>query len=234
MHIPVIFEDTNIVVLNKPSGIVMHPFDNSTEETLVDFLIEKYPEIFFIENEINLQDGRTIKLGGIVHKLDRETSGVIVVAKTKEIFDELRNQFINHSIEKTYLAVVGGRIDFWPSHESADSNTFVIDAPLGRNKKDYKQQVNPTNPRGELRSAVTGVEVIKRNVITTLVKLTPKTGRTHQLRAHMTYISHPIVGDIVYGSKIDSPRIMRHASNLKFKIGDKDFEFEVGTPEGFE
>ena len=224
MHIPVIFEDTNIVVLHKPSGIVMHPFDNSTEETLVDFLIEKYPEIFFIENQINLQDGRTIKLGGIVHKLDRETSGVIVVAKTKEIFDELRNQFINHSIEKTYLAVVGGIVK---------EDNFVIDAPLGRNKKDYKQQVNPTNPRGELRSAITGVEVIERNEITTLVKLTPKTGRTHQLRAHMTYIGHPIVGDIVYGSKIDSPRIMLHASNLKFKIGDKDFEFKVGTPEGF-
>ena len=75
--------------------------------------------------------------------------------------------------------------------------------------------------------------IITRKDNITIVKLTPKTGRTHQLRAHMTYISHPIVGDIVYGSKIDSPRIMLHASNLKFRIGDKDFEFEVGIPEEF-
>ncbi|MEI6810951.1 MAG: RluA family pseudouridine synthase [Candidatus Nomurabacteria bacterium] len=224
MYIPVIFEDTNIVVLNKPSGIVMHPFDNSTEETLVDFLVVNYPDIFSIENQIILQDGRTIKLGGIVHKLDRETSGVIVVAKTKEIFYELRNQFINHSIEKTYLAVVEGIVK---------EDNFVIDAPLGRNKKDYKQQVNPTNPRGELRSAITGVEVITKKDNSTLVKLTPKTGRTHQLRAHMTYIMHPIVGDIVYGSKIQSERIMLHASNLKFKIGDKNFEFKVEAPDEF-
>ncbi len=224
MHIPVIFEDTNIVVLNKPSGIVMHPFDNSTEETLVDFLMKNYPNMFDIENQIILQDCRTINLGGIVHKLDRETSGVIVVAKNKEIFNELRKQFINHSIEKTYLAVLGGIVK---------ENNFVIDAPLGRNKKDYKQQVNPTNPRGELRSAVTGVEVIKRKENITIVKLNPKTGRTHQLRAHMTYIMHPIVGDIVYGSKIQSERIMLHALNLKFKIGDKDFEFEVEAPDDF-
>ncbi|MCX6756863.1 MAG: RluA family pseudouridine synthase [Candidatus Nomurabacteria bacterium] len=224
MHIPVIFEDTNIVVLNKPSGIVMHPFDNSTEETLVDFLMKNYPNMFDIENQIILQDCRTINLGGIVHKLDRETSGVIVVAKNKEIFNELRKQFINHSIEKTYLAVLEGIVK---------ENNFVIDAPLGRNKKDYKQQVNPTNPRGELRSAVTGVEVIKRKENITIVKLNPKTGRTHQLRAHMTYIMHPIVGDIVYGSKIQSERIMLHALNLKFKIGDKDFEFEVEAPDDF-
>ncbi|HCC05902.1 TPA: hypothetical protein DEP94_00865 [Candidatus Nomurabacteria bacterium] len=225
MHIPVIFEDTNIVVLNKPSGVVMHPFDNSTEETLVDFLIEKYPNMFSIDNQIILQDGRTIKLGGIVHKLDRETSGVIVVAKTKEVFDELKEQFTNHSIKKTYIAVVEGNVK---------EDNFVIDAPLGRNKKDYKQQVNPSNPRGELRSAITEVEIIKRNDNTTLVKLIPKTGRTHQLRAHMTYIGHPIVGDIAYGSKIKSERIMLHALNLKFKIGEKDFEFEVEVPEGFE
>lgn len=225
MYIPVIFEDKNILVINKPSGIVMHPFDNSTEETLVDFLVVNYPDMFVIENEINLQDGRIIKLGGIVHKLDRETSGVIVVAKTKEIFDELKEQFINHTIKKTYIAVVEGNVK---------ENYFVINAPLGRNKKDYKQQVNPTNPRGELREAITDVEVIKRNVNTTLVKLIPKTGRTHQLRAHMTHIGHPIVGDIVYGSKIQSDRIMLHALNLKFKICEKDFEFEVEVPEGFE
>ena len=224
MHIPVIFEDKNILVINKPSGIVIHPFDNSTEETLVDFLAEKYPSIFEIENKIILQDGRTIELGGIVHKLDRETSGVIVIAKTKEIFDELKEQFTNHSIKKIYIAVVEGNIK---------ENNFIINAPLGRNKKDYKQQVNPANPRGELREAITEVAVIKRNENTTLVKLIPKTGRTHQLRAHMTYLGNPIVGDIAYGSKIKSERIMLHAFNLKFKIGEKDFEFEVEVPENF-
>ncbi len=233
MIIPVIFEDNDILVLNKPSGVVVHPFDYSTEETLLDFLNEYCSKSFEIVNEVKLQDGRTINLGGIIHKLDRETSGVMVIAKNQKTFDDLRNQFTNHTIQKIYVAEVEGKIDVWPSHESVDSNNFTIDAPLGRNKKDYKQMVNPVNPRGELRAAVTGVKVLKRKENTTLVQLTPKTGRTHQLRAHMSYIGHPIMGDKAYGSKMESERIMLHAHDLIFRVGEKEFEFEADIPENF-
>ncbi|MCF7843700.1 RluA family pseudouridine synthase [Candidatus Gracilibacteria bacterium] len=225
MNIQIIFEDKNIIIINKPSGLVVHPFDYSTEYTLVDFLHEKYPEIFTIENSVTLQDKRNIPLGGIVHKLDRDTSGVMVIAKNQEVFDELKSQFRNHITKKNYISLVEGIIG---------SDNFVIDAPLGRGKKEYKQSTNPINPRGELRDAVTDVEVLKRMEKTTLVKLSPKTGRTHQLRAHMSSIGHPIVGDKAYGSKIDSERIMLHAESLEFSIEGKEYSFKVEVPEGFD
>ncbi len=224
MNIPVIFEDTNILVLNKPSGIVVHPYDFSTEETTVDFLHEKIPESFTIENSITLQDTRTIPLGGIVHKLDRDTSGVLVVAKNKATFNELQSQFRTHTISKKYIALVEGSIK---------ENTLVIDSPLGRNKKDYKQVANPQNPRGELRDALTHLHVLQRNEVTTLVELTPKTGRTHQLRAHMSSIGHPIVGDSAYGAKTASERIMLHAESISFVVGGKKYTFTAKIPEGF-
>lgn len=233
LTISIIFENNDFLIINKPSSLVIHPFDYSTEYTLVDFLHEKYPEIFSIENNTTLQDKRIIPLGGIVHKLDRDTSGIMVIAKIQKIFDELKSQFRNHTVKKTYIALVDGRIDLCPGHESADSDTFTIDAPLGRNKKEYKQSTNPENPRGELREAITDVKVIKRNTTTTLVKLFPKTGRTHQLRAHMSSIGHPIVGDKAYGSKIESERIMLHAESLSFTVNNESYSFEVEVPEGF-
>ena len=226
----IINEDEYIIVLNKPSGLVVHPFDYSTEYTLVDFLYEKYPEIFVIENKIKLQDGREISLGGIVHKLDRDTSGVIVIAKTQKVFDELKEQFKNHTVEKVYVALVEGIIE---------KDSFTIDAPLGRSRKDYKQSTAPEKPRGELRPAITEVEVSARGGSasggknTTLVKLFPKTGRTHQLRAHMSSIGHPIVGDKAYGGKVDSSRIMLHAEKICFILNEKTYEFEVPPPNDF-
>lgn len=224
MNIQIIFEDENIIIINKPSGHVVHPFDYSTEYTLVDFLHEKYPEMFFIENSVTLQDKRIIPLGGIVHKLDRDTSGVMVIAKSKEIFNELKSQFRNHLTKKSYIALVEGKIE---------KRKFTIDAPLGRSKKEYKQSTNPENPRGELREAITDVEVIKHNETITMVQLFPKTGRTHQLRAHMSSVGHPIVGDKIYGSKIESERIMLHAESLEFEIGGKKYSFVAEVPNEF-
>ena len=238
----IIHEDEQVIVINKPFGMVVHPFDYSTEYTLVDFFLEKYPEIFSIENKIKLQDGRTIELGGIVHKLDRDTSGIMVIAKTQKIFNELQTQFKNHTIKKKYIALVEGIIE---------KENFTIDAPLGRSKKDYKQSTNPINPRGELRSAITKVKILQRNnqphrqdLWVTLVELSPLTGRTHQLRAHMSSIGHPIVGDIAYGSKIslprevslrnvESPRIMLHAEKISFTLENKNYSFETPIPEDF-
>ena len=217
-NVPVLFENKNILVINKPSGLVVHPFDFSEEETLLDFLLAHIPESFSISNEMKLQDGRTLNLGGIVHKLDRDTSGVMVLAKNQKTFDELKKQFREHTTQKTYEALVCGLVE---------EDDFTINAPLGRNKKEYKQQVNPSNPRGELRDAVTDVKVITKNNNTTLVELSPKTGRTHQLRAHMSYIGHPIVGDKAYGSVQGSTRIMLHAHKLSFGLFGETFDFLV-------
>ncbi len=224
MQVVIIHEDENFLIINKPSGLVVHPFDYSTEETLVDFLMGHVPDIFSIDNPVILQDKRIINLGGIVHKLDRDTSGVMVITKNQKTFDELKAQFRNHTTKKTYIALVEGIVK---------EDAFIIDAPLGRNKKDYKQQVNPTNPRGELRDAVTEVKVLTRHDDTTLVELTPKTGRTHQLRAHMSYIGHPIVGDKAYGSTHDAPRIMLHAKTFMFEVDGENYFFAVDVPEEF-
>lgn len=224
MNIPVIFEDDNILVINKPSGIVVHPFDFGNEATILDFLKENYSETFTIHNSVTLQDGRTINLGGIVHKLDRDTSGVLVIAKNQKTFDELKNQFVNHQIQKTYITLVEGIIT---------EDNIHINAPLGRNKKEYKQRVNPENPRGELREAITDVHVIERKSTTTLVELVPRTGRTHQLRAHLAHIGHPIIGDIAYGSTTATPRIMLHAQKLSFTIDEHSYSFESEIPKEF-
>jgi 23S rRNA pseudouridine1911/1915/1917 synthase len=214
----VIFENEHFLIINKPSGTVVHPFDFSDEVTLLDFLEQYSPEIFVIENPITLQDDRIINLGGIVHKLDRDTSGVLVVAKTKEALEELRNLFTTQQVQKTYVALVDGVIK---------EDTLHIDAPLGRNKKDYKQVAYPKNPRGDLREALTDLRVIRRDETTTLVELQPKTGRTHQLRAHMAYIGHPIVGDIAYGSTLSSARIMLHAEKIAFSLFKEEYMFEI-------
>ncbi len=224
MIIPVIYEDSNILVINKPSGIVVHPFDFSEEDTVLDWLTRHHPDIFKIENYFTLQDGRTINLGGIVHKLDRDTSGVLVIAKTKHAYDTLRKAFTDHTIRKVYLALIEGTIE---------ADALRINAPLGRNKKDYKQVAFPKNPRGELRDAVTDLTVILRGNGITLVKLEPITGRTHQLRAHMTHISHPIVGDKAYGSTIDAARIILHAQMLTCNINNQELTFEAPAPQEF-
>lgn len=224
MHIPVTFEDSNLVVIDKPSGIVVHPFDFSHEETLVDFLQENYPEMFSIENSIVLQDKRSIPLGGIVHKLDRDTSGVMILAKNQKTFNALKKEFSEHSTEKIYVALVEGIVE---------KGNFRIDAPLGRGKKEYKQSTNPINPRGELREAITDVKVLRKNIDTTLVQLTPLTGRTHQLRAHMASIGHPILGDMAYGATKKDSRIMLHAQSLSLMLNGKKKTFTAGVPKEF-
>lgn len=223
MNLPsIIHEDSNILVINKPTGLVVHPFDYSTEKTLLDFLKSHSPEIFSIDNSVILQDRRVIKLGGIVHKLDRDTTGIMVIAKKQDVFNELHQQFINNTVVKTYLALVEGTVT---------DDSILIEVPLGRSKKNYKQKANPSKPRGELRPAVTEVKVIARNVhellSSTFVELTPRTEKAHQLRAHMSHIGHPIVGDKVYGSKRTSLRIMIHAKALTFSVRGKLVSFST-------
>ena len=220
----IIFENENILVINKPSGLVVHPFDYSNEYTLVDFLREHVPESFLIENTVTLQDKRVVALGGIVHKLDRDTSGIMVVAKNQSMFNSLQKQFRDHTIIKAYVAVVDGVVE---------KDLLTIDAPLGRNKKDYKQMVNPMNPRRELRDALTEVRVLSRGHFTTIVSLTPKTGRTHQLREHLSQIGHPICGDVAYGSNVESPRIMLHAESLSFLCDEEWKSFSAPVPDDF-
>ncbi len=220
----VLHSDKNLIIINKPSGIVVHPFDHSDEITLIDEIEKNFPECFSFENKKTLQDGRVVNLGGLVHKLDRDTSGVLVVTKNKTTYDELASLFTSHKIKKTYVALVEGVIQ---------EEKIIIDAPLGRNKKEYKNVACPKNPRGELLPALTELVVTQRYKDITLVTLSPHTGRTHQLRAHMAHINHPIVGDVAYGATKKDGRIMLHASQISFSLNGKSYSFEARAPEAF-
>lgn len=191
----IIFEDKDIIVLDKPSGLVVHPGAGNLEHTLVNALLFHTKELSTISQE----------RPGIVHRLDKDTSGVMVVAKNNHTHLELAKQFKKHSIERRYIALVSGVIEF---------DEGVIDVPLKRHILDRKKiAVSFTE---EAKPAHTYYKVLKRFVDKTAVSLFPKTGRTHQLRVHLAYLGHPILGDVTYGKAKNFTRLALHAKDLGF------------------
>ncbi len=226
--IEVIYEDENILVLNKPSGLVVNRSNTSVGETLQDILERDYlPDIK------NVTDEEYISRSGLVHRLDKDTSGVLVVAKNIESFYFLQKQFKERNVIKEYIALVRGRME---------ENELEIDAPLARNPNSpLKYAIVSTG-----KSALTRVEKIKEVKVDenyyTLLKVMPKTGRTHQIRVHLSAIGHNIVGDKIYCAnnllEIDSKafnRLMLHARTLGFlnPKTQKFQRFEAPLPKDF-
>jgi len=229
LDLPVIYEDDNVAVINKPAGVLTHSKGALNDEfTVSDFIKTKsnpkgrtrgIPEV--IEQKPQGSDPWENNRFGVVHRLDRETSGVMVGAKTPEVLKFLQKQFANRKVKKAYLAVVVG---------VPKDDEFVIDLPIGRNPR--KPATFRVDPKG--KSAVTEVKVLKKfDDNTALLELKPRTGRTHQLRVHLAHIGLPIVGDGVYGSK--EARMMLHASELEITLpgGDRKV-FRVQTPKEFD
>lgn len=206
--LPVIYEDDNVVVINKPVGVLSHSKGAINEEfTVADF--------FRTKSTYNLDTDRP----GIIHRLDRDTSGVMIGAKNPETAKLLIKQFQDRRAKKTYMAVLDGT----PKEPKAN-----IDLPIGRNPK------VPSTFRVDAggKSAQTYYEVIDANDKLSLVRLKPTTGRTHQLRVHMAYLGTPIRGDIVYGKKAD--RLYLHAEQLEITIPDgQRVTFSVPVPGEF-
>ena len=173
----IIYEDEYLVVINKQPGLVVHPAPGNWDGTLVNGLLHHFPEIGCTEEDYR---------PGIVHRLDRDTSGVMVVAKDHKTLLSLAQSFHDRHVKKEYLALVHGRL-------SADSG--VIDAPIGRHSVDRKK-MSVQSPRG--KHALTHYRVEKRFGLSTLVRCDIKTGRTHQIRVHCLSMGHPVVGDAVY------------------------------------
>ncbi|MEK7849238.1 MAG: RluA family pseudouridine synthase [Candidatus Omnitrophota bacterium] len=191
----IVFEDKDIIVLNKPSGLVVHPGAGNREHTLVNALL------FHTQELSSLSEERP----GIVHRLDKETSGIMVIAKNNHSHLELAKQFKIHSIERRYIALVSGGIEF---------DEGVIDIPIKRHVMDRKKMsVSFTD---EAKPAQTRYRVLKRYPEYSAVELFPQTGRTHQLRVHLNYLGHPVLGDSVYGKKTSFPRLALHAKDLGF------------------
>ena len=210
-ELPILYIDDNVIVVNKPAGVLTHSKGVMSDEFTVADFFRRYTT-----------NGLQTTRPGIVHRLDRETSGVIIGARTDEAALLLKKQFSDRTVKKEYTAVVDGV----PKLEEA-----IIDLPIGRNPS------APSTFRVDAKGkpALTSYRVIKTNGKQSLVVLRPKTGRTHQLRVHMQYIRTPIAGDRVYGDVKTAPRMALHAHSLEITIPQSKREvFTAPVPSEFE
>lgn len=213
----VIFEDDEILVINKPSGLLVHQEGTDPSDTLVEWFLKRVPEAKGVGEARLSQAGEAVERSGIVHRLDKDTSGVMVLAKTQSAFDNLKEQFQQRLAKKEYQALVYGKMnDKWGT----------ISRKIGRSGKDWKLRSAEHGARGHLRDAETNWECLQVGKYMdepfSYLKLKPKTGRTHQLRVHLKAFGRPIVGDSLYAktnmsksSNLGLNRLALHATSLK-------------------
>ncbi len=229
MKIEIIYEDENIIAINKPTGLIIHSDGKTKEITLVDWILKKYPEIEDVGEPLVLNSGEVIKRSGIVHRLDRGTSGILVISKNQETFLYLKEQFQNRKIQKSYCAFVYGEMK---------SDEGVIDRPIGRSKKDFRMWSAQREARGKMREAITEYKVLQKRGGFSFVEVNPKTGRTHQIRVHFKAINYPVVCDKLYAPKrecaLGFERLALHAYSIEFNlINGEKVKLEAELPEDF-
>ena len=222
--IEIIYADQDVIVINKPPGMPVHSGGSVSGRTVVDFLLQKFPELRGV--------GEDLLRPGIVHRLDKDTSGVMVVARNQKSFAALKVLFQKRLVEKTYLAIVCGKLRL---------KQGAINLPIGRMEK------NPTKRgiaggRGKIRGereAMTEYRMLKRGNDYSLLELYPKTGRMHQLRVHLKAIGHPVACDTKYGGKnvccpVGASRQLLHAKSLSFSFPEgRKLHFEADPPADF-
>lgn len=244
--IPILYEDENCMFINKPAGISVHGDGKTPEHTLADWILEKHPTLAPVGEHLKINIGGQeimVPKPGIVHRLDKETSGVMILAKTHEAYEFFKKQFQERDIEKTYHAFVYG----WPKEDET-----IVDKPIGRDSGNIRRWIVGKLARGTMRDAVTNIKVLKRfgnreyegkgsteEGTYSFVEARPKTGRTHQIRVHLRAINHPIVSDSLYAQKREKAlgftRLALHARKLKLLLpNEKDIEIEAPYPEDFE
>ena len=217
MQLDIIYEDENLVAVNKPAGLLTHGDRKTGEDTLVNLLLVEFPEIAGVGDSPLAR----LERPGIVHRLDKDTSGVVLVARNQEFFEYLKDLFQNRRIKKTYRAVVLGH----PKEARGR-----IDAPIGLKTGSVKRIPH----RGkELKPALTEYRVLREFEGFSYVEIYPHTGRTHQIRVHLNLIGHPVAGDRVYGGKTaarTAKRQMLHAYSLEFHTKTKGGMVIVADP----
>ncbi len=211
----VFYEDDYLLVINKPIGMTVHPSKGNHRGTLVNALLHY---------SVSLSDVNEEMRPGIVHRLDKETSGLILIAKDNITHTKLAKQFQRREVKKRYIALVQGDVEF---------DEGRIDAPIGRHPRYHEKKQVQFNLKA--KESVTYYKVLKRIKDVTLLSLFPRTGRTHQLRVHMQYLKHPILGDDKYGKKNSFSRLALHAQSIGFKHpGTKRYlELSIKPPEEF-
>jgi 23S rRNA pseudouridine1911/1915/1917 synthase len=229
MEPTVIYEDGSIVVINKPSGLPVHADGRHERATLVDWLAVNYPELKGVGEEQRLSDGTIIDRPGIVHRIDRETSGVLVIARTQKAFDFLKEQFQSREVKKVYRAFVYGALK---------EERGTIDKPIGSSRGGLGPR-SASRPHGTMREAQTLYHVLKNGKTAAYVEAFPKTGRTHQIRVHFSAIQHPIVADTLYAPSrqpiLGFARLALHAYSISFLHPEskKEVLFEAPLPADF-
>ncbi len=223
LDMPVIYEDDDILVIAKPAGVQMHPAGNDKTETVANWIAATHTEMLSV--------GDDSYRPGIVHRLDRNTSGVVVLAKNAASFLILKDNFQSRRTQKTYLALVIGHVK---------ENSGTIEYPLAHEAGTLRRRAikDPDSFQGETRDAVTEYSLNERYAEYDLLNLFPKTGRTHQLRVHLAAIGHPVAGDRLYGGrrmmKESAPeRQLLHAFRLEFPFREKTYSFEAPVPSDF-
>lgn len=215
MEIPILFENDDLLVISKPAGLMVHSDGKTKKPTLTDWILKERPDIAGVGKPMQTPQG-LIDRPGIVHRLDEETSGALIIAKTQAAFENLKAQFQDRTVQKEYHAFVWGHFK-----EIAG----IVDAPIGRNATDFRRWHAGKGTRGELRDAVTNWQVAEQFLDEnaqqfSFVRLFPKTGRTHQLRVHMKYLQRPIVSDRLYAPSkppaLGFDRVALHARKVSF------------------
>ena len=212
----VLYSDDDIVVVNKPPGVVVHPGAGRPDKTLANGLLARFPEIADVGEETR---------PGIVHRLDADTSGLLVVARSAVAYDVLVEAMSAHLVERVYAALVDGVVE---------DDRGVVDAPIGRASK-QRTKMAVTNDGRWARTHYDVVERNHRNHVTWL-RCQLETGRTHQIRVHLAAIGHPVLGDTVYGPRTGSPHIDRvalhaHRLGLRHPVTGEPLEFEAPVPD---
>ncbi|MBN4083775.1 RluA family pseudouridine synthase [Mycoplasma sp. CSL10137] len=219
MELDIVYDDEYISVIDKPSGLVVHPSPGHPNGTLVNGLL------YHFKNNLSNESG--VLRPGIVHRIDKDTSGLLIIAKNNQVHQLLAEKFANHEINRKYIAICDGIIE---------NKKLKLDLPIGRSAND-RQKMAITNTNS--KHAITWVEKLSTFYIDkmpkTLVKCELETGRTHQIRVHLKYIGNPIYGDPVYGKKVDDFGQRLHAYKLEFMhpITQKKIELFSKTPKEF-
>lgn len=228
MDLPIIYEDESLVVIDKPPGLVVNQSESAGVNTVQEWAKAKLKDTLVLPHWEASEKGQNFyNRAGIVHRLDKDTSGILLIARTPPVFSKLQSQFFERTVSKKYLALVMGRV-------SPERGT--VRAPIGRLPwKRTRFGVLPDGREAETTFAVVDYYKKEKNMFT-LLSVTPFTGRTHQIRVHLSYLGHPIVGDALYGGRkreeraLFSPRQFLHASYLRFTHPKKEKEMEFTSP----
>ncbi len=227
-EIPVLFENSDFLVIEKPAGIEVHQSNTHPKPTVTAWLGQRYPDI------VNV--GEDPLRPGIVHRLDRDTSGLLIIAKHQKSFEELKKAFQERRVKKTYAALLYGHL----TQLEGEVKASLIRRPGELKRRAVDPETASETLPGNVRTALTSYRVLTRYEEYDLVQVMPETGRTHQIRVHMAFLGHPVVGDRLYAfrdvkrKKLLFPkRQLLHAASLSFSLFGETYQFSSSLPQDF-